>query len=72
MPNLEYSVRFVLSSDSTSEIDQALAKMRETGSTITIKVDADTSGFDAEMKKVNAEIERVEKTTEKMSRSASK
>ena len=72
MPNLEYSVRFVLSSDSTSEIDQALAKMRETGSTITIKVDADTSGFDAEMKKVNAEVERVEKTTEKMSRSASK
>jgi hypothetical protein len=72
MPNLEYSVRFVLASDSTAQIDAVLTKMRETGSTITVKVDADTSGFDAEMKKVEAELEKVEQTTQKMSRSASK
>jgi hypothetical protein len=72
MPNLEYSVRFVLASDSTAQIDAVLTKMRETGSTITVKVDADTSGFDAEMKKVEAELAKVEQTTQKMSRSASK
>ena len=72
MPNLEYSVRFVLASDSTTEIDQALAKMRDTGSTITIKVNADASGFDSEMKKVNAEIQKTEASNEKLSRSAQK
>lgn len=72
MPNLEYSVRFVLASDSTSEIDQALAKMRDTGSTITVKVNADVSSFNAEMSKVNAEIQKAEASNEKLSRSAQK
>jgi hypothetical protein len=72
MPNLEYSVRFVLASDSTSEIDQALAKMRDTGSTITVKVNADVGSFTAEMAKVKSEIEKVESSTEKLSRSTAK
>lgn len=66
MPNLEYSVRFVLASDATAQIDEALRRMRESGSTITVKVNADTSGVVSEMKKVSDEVEKVASTTSKL------
>jgi hypothetical protein len=46
--------------------------MRETGSTIEIKLKTDTSGFTSEMKKVKDELDKVESSTEKLSRSTAK
>jgi hypothetical protein len=66
MPNLEYSVRFVLASDATAQIDDALRRMRESGSTITVKVNADTSGVVSEMKKVSEEVDKVASTTSRL------
>jgi hypothetical protein len=46
--------------------------MRETGSTIEIKVKTDTSSFSSEMNRVKGELEQVNQATERMSRGASK
>ena len=46
--------------------------MRETGSTIEIKVKTDTSSFSTEMNRVKGELEQVNQATERMSRGASK
>ena len=72
MPNLEYSVRFVLASDSTAQIDEALRRMRETGSTINIKVKVDSSGITREMRAVESEIKKTEASTERLSRTTEK
>ena len=66
MPNLEYSVRFVLSSDSTSAIDEALAKMRASGSTIDVKINVDSSGVAKAIEDVDTEVKKLTSSTDKM------
>jgi hypothetical protein len=72
MPNLEYSVKFVLASNATSEVDNVITKMSRSGSTITVKINADTSNVKKELQSVEAEIKQYEKTNERLAGSTAK